>query len=104
MYFQDILQGIASDLMDSNLFQLKSSTFHKTYRWVLVTWGFLPTDFQASVGLVFWEYQKGSLIWVIGHLATGCQTIKMPKARYMSLNISLADARVKAVFLQTQMQ
>ena len=27
MYFQQILQGIASDLMDSNLFQLKSSTW-----------------------------------------------------------------------------
>ena len=67
MYFQDILQGIASNLMDSNSFQLKSSTFCKTYRWVPVTWGFLPTYFQASVGLVFWEYQTGSLIWVIGH-------------------------------------
>ena len=53
MYFQDILQGIASDLMDSNLFQLKSSTFHKTYRWVPITWGFLPTYFQSSVGLFF---------------------------------------------------
>ena len=104
MYFQDILQGIASDLMDSNLFQLKSSTFRETYRWVLVTWGFLLTYFQVSVGLVFWEYQTGSLIWVIGHLATGCQTIKMPKAKYMSLNISLAEAMAKAVFLQTQMQ
>ena len=50
MYFQDILQGIASNLMDSNLSQLKSSTFHETYRWVLVTWGFLLTYFQASVG------------------------------------------------------
>ena len=90
--------------MDSNLFQLKSSTVCETYRWVLVTWGFLPTDFQASVGLVFWDYQTGSLIWVIGHLATGCQTIKMPKAKYMSLNISLAEDRAKALFLQTQMQ
>ena len=35
--FQQVLQEITSDLMDSNLFQLKSSTFHKTYRWVLVT-------------------------------------------------------------------
>ena len=60
MYFQDILQGIASDLMDSNLFQLKSSTFCKTYRQVMVTWGYLLTYFQASVGLVFWEYQTGS--------------------------------------------
>ena len=51
MYFQEILQGIASYLMDSNLFQLKSSTFHETYRWVLVTWGILLTHFQASVGL-----------------------------------------------------
>ena len=50
MYFQDLFQGIASNLMDSNLFQLKSSTFYETYRWVLVTWGFLPTYFQASVG------------------------------------------------------
>ena len=99
MYFQDILQRITSDLMDSNLFQLKSSTFCKTYRWVLGTWGFLPTYFQASVGLVFWEYQTGSLIWVIGHLATGCHTYKMPKAYYMSLNISLAEARVEAVLL-----
>ena len=56
------------------------------------------------MGLVFWEYQIGSLIWVIGHLATGIQTIKMPKDKYMSLNISLAEARVKAVFLQTQRQ
>ena len=62
MYFQDILQGTASDLMDSNLFQLKNSTFCKTYSWVLATWGFLPTYFQASVGLVFWEYQTDSLI------------------------------------------
>ena len=53
MYFQDILQEIASNLMDSNLFQLKNSTFHETYRWVLVTWGFLPTYIQASAGLVF---------------------------------------------------
>ena len=104
MYFQDILQGIASNLIDSNLFQLKSSTFHKTYRWVLVTWGFLPTYFEASVGLVFCEYQTGSLIWVIGHLATGYQTCKMPKANYMSLNISLAEARAEVVLLQTQMQ
>ena len=51
MYFQDILRGIASNLMDYKLFQLKSSTFHETYRWVPVTWGFLPTYFQASVGL-----------------------------------------------------
>ena len=28
----------------------------------------------------------------------------MPKAKYMSLNISFAEVRVKAVFLQTQMQ
>ena len=69
MSFQDILQGIGSNLMDSNLFQLKSSTFCKAYRLVLIIWGFLPTYFQASVGLVFWEYQTGSLIWVIGHLA-----------------------------------
>ena len=104
MYFQDILQGIASILMDSNLFQLKSSTFCVTCRWVLITGGFLLTYFQASVGLVFWEYQTGSLIWVIGHLAAGYQTIKMPKAKYVLLNILLAEARVKAVFLQTQMQ
>ena len=99
MYFQDILQGIASDLMNSNLFQLKSSTFREIYRWVLVTWGFLLTYFQASVGLIFWEYQTGSLIWVIGHLATGCHTYKMPKANYMSLNISLAEATAEAVLL-----
>ena len=97
MYFQDILQEIASNLMDSNLFQLKS-------RWVLVTGGFLLTYFQASVGLVFWKYQTGSLIWAIGHFATGYQTVKMPKAKYMSLNTLLAEVRVKAVFLQTQMQ
>ena len=40
MYFQDILQGIASNLIDYNLFQFKSSTFRETYRWVPVTWGF----------------------------------------------------------------
>ena len=90
MYFQEILQGIASNLMDSNLFQLKSCTFCETYRSVPVTWGFLLTYFQASVGLFFWEYQIGNLIWAIGHLATGCQTFKMPKAKYMLLNISLA--------------
>ena len=58
--FQDILQGIAPNLMGSNLFQLKSSTFHKTYRWVPITWGFLPTYFQASVGPYFWEYHVNS--------------------------------------------
>ena len=62
MYFQDILQGIASNLMDSNLFQLKISTFHKTYRWVPVTFGFLLTYFQAPVGHFFWDYQIDSLI------------------------------------------
>ena len=53
MYFQEILQGIASNLIDSNLFQLKRSTFCKTYRQVPVTWGFLLTYFQASVGVYF---------------------------------------------------
>ena len=62
MYFQQILQGTASNLMDSNLFQLKSSTFCKTYRWVPVTWGYLLTYFQPSVGLFFWEYWIDSLI------------------------------------------
>ena len=62
MYFQDILQEIASNLMDSNLFQLKSSTFCETYRWVPVTCGFLPTYFQAYGGLFFWEYQIDSLM------------------------------------------
>ena len=87
MYFQDILGEIASDLMDSNLFQLKSSTLCQTYRWVLVTWGFLLTNF-SSVGLFFWEFQLASLIWVIGHLISKSQTSKMPKAKYMQLNIS----------------
>ena len=61
--------------------------------------------FQPSVGLVFWEYQMSSLIWVIGHLATGHQTLKfkMPKANYMKLKLSLAEARAKAAFLQTKM-
>ena len=100
MYFQDILQGIASNLMDSNSFQLKSSKFRETYRGVLVTWGFLPTFFQASVGLVSWEYQTGSLIWVIGHLAPGYHACKKPKANYyMLLNISLAEARAEAVLI-----
>ena len=88
--------------MDSNLFQLKSSTLWKTYRWVLVTWGFLLTYFQPSVGLVFWEYQTGSLIWVIGHLANICHIDNMPRD-YMSLNISLAEARVEAIWLRTHM-
>ena len=96
MYFQDILQGIASDLMDSNLFQLKSSTFHETYRWVPVTWGFLPTYFQSSVGLFFWEYQIDSLFWIIGHLANICHIDNMPRD-YMSLNISLAEARAECL-------
>ena len=58
-----------------------------------------------SVGQVFWEYQMGSLIWVIGHLAAGGHTFKsnMPKANYMKLKLSLAEARVKAAFLWTQM-
>ena len=72
MYFQDILQGITSDLMDSNLFQLKSNTFHKTYRWVPITWGFLLTYFQASVGLVSWKYHMSSLIQVTGHICSKC--------------------------------
>ena len=39
--------------MDSNLFQLASSTLCKTKRWVLVTWGLEITYFQASVGQFF---------------------------------------------------
>ena len=35
---------------------------------VLVNWGFLLTYFQTSVGLLFWEYQIGSLMQVIGHI------------------------------------
>ena len=69
---------------------------------MLVTWGFLLTYFQASVGFFFWEYQTGSLIWVIGHLATGCHACNMPKANYMSLIISLAEARAEAFLLQMQ--
>ena len=71
---------------------------------MLVTWGFLPRHFQPSVGLVLWEYQMSSLIWVIGHLATGDHTFKsnMPKANYMRLKLSFAEARVKIAFLQTQ--
>ena len=67
--------------------------------------GILPRHFQPSVGQLFWEYQMSSLIWVIGHLATGGHTFKsnMPKANYMKLNLSLAETRAKAAFLQTQM-
>ena len=101
--FQQILQGTASNLMNSNLFQVRSSTFCKTYRWVLFTWGFLPRHFQPSVGLVFWEYQMSSLIWVIGHLATSGHTANMPKTKYMILKISLAEVRANAAFLGTQM-
>ena len=103
MYFQQILQGIASNLIDSNLFQVRSSTFCETYRWVLVTWGFLPRHFQPPVGLVFWEYQMSSLIWVIGHMLSKSQTSKMLKAKYMQINTSLNKARAKADLLQTQM-
>ena len=99
MYFQQILQGSASDLMDSNLFQVRSSTFRETYRWVLVTWVFLPRHFQPSLGLVLWEYQMSSLIWVIGHLATSGHTANMPKAKYMMLKMSLVEARAKADLL-----
>ena len=102
MYFQDILQGIDSNLMDSNLFQLKVVHFvkHTGGCWSLED--FFLTYFQASVGLVFWEYQTGSLIWVIGHLAYICHIDNMPRD-YMSLNISLAEARAEAVWLRTQM-
>ena len=62
MYFQDILQGIASNLMDSNLFQLKNSTFCETYRWVPVIWGFLLTYFKHLWDFFLWEYQIDSLI------------------------------------------
>ena len=53
----------------------------------------------------FREYQMSSLIWVIGHLATGGHAFKsnMPKANYMKLKVSLAEARAKAAFLCTQM-
>ena len=37
MYFQQILQKIASNLMDSNLFQVRSITLCQTYRWMLRT-------------------------------------------------------------------
>ena len=60
MYFQQILQGVASNLMDSNLFHIRSSTFCKTCRWVLVTWGFLLTYFQLFYSTYFnlghWSY------------------------------------------------
>ena len=61
------------------------------------------TYFQASVGLVSGNTRQGSIFWVIGHLATGCHTCNMPKANYISLNISLAEARVEAVLPRMQM-
>ena len=100
MYFQQILQGIASNLMDSSLFQLKSSTFHKTYRWVLVTWGFLQRHFQPSVGQVFWEILDEQ--FNLGHLVNFCHIDNIPRD-YINLNISLAEARAEAVLLRTQM-
>ena len=45
------------------------------------------------------EYQMSSLIWVIGHLFSKSQTSKMPKVKYMQLNISLNEARAKADLL-----
>ena len=69
MNFQDILQEIGSYLMDSNLFQIKSSTFHETYSWVLVSWGLEMTYFQASVGLFFLEMPDEQ--FNLGHLSSG---------------------------------
>ena len=55
MYFQDILGEIASDLMDSNLSELKSNTLCKTYRWVLVTFGILTDTFTT----ICWTFFLG---------------------------------------------
>ena len=61
--------------------------------------GIFTNIFSSICGTFFLEYQIDSLIWVIDHLATGCHAFKMLKANYMSLNISLAEASVEAVFL-----
>ena len=55
MHFQDILQEIASNLMDSNLFQLEGKTFCKTYRWVLVNLGLGDDIFSSICGTYFWK-------------------------------------------------
>ena len=53
MYFQDILQEIASNLMDSNLFQLKSSTFHKNIQVGTCHLGILTDIFSSICGTFF---------------------------------------------------
>ena len=53
--------------------------------------------------LFFHKVELTAWIWIIGHLAAGCHTCNMLKANYMSLNISLAEARAEAVLLRTQM-
>ena len=55
MYFQDILQGIASHLMDSNLFQLKSSTFCKMW----VGAGHLGIFYQ-HISKHLWDWFSGN--------------------------------------------
>ena len=91
MYFQDILQGIASNLMDSNLFQLKSSTFHETYRWVPVTWEFLLTYFQASVRLLFLGIPDRQLN--VGHWSFGFSLSNMDNFGRMMLYSNTQNAR-----------
>ena len=65
--------------------------------------GIFTDTFKTIHGTFFWEYQLASLIWGIGHLLSKSQTGKIPKAKYMQLNISMNEARAKADFLRTQM-
>ena len=56
MYFQDILQGIASNLMDSNLFKLKSITIVKH------TGGCLSLgDFYRHIFNHLWDFFSGNI-------------------------------------------
>ena len=48
--------------------------------------GIFTDTFSSICGTFFWEYQIGSLIWVIGHLAKVCHTDKRSKCLKAKLN------------------
>ena len=80
--FQEILQGIAPDLMDFNLFQLKSSTFCETYRWMPVTW-----DFYQHIFKHLWDFFGGGGIpdrqLNLGHM---CFSVQMSSIKMLNVD------------------
>ena len=100
MYFQEISQEIASNLMDYNLLQLKSSTFHETYRWVLVNLGLGDDIFSSICGTFFLGIPDEQ--FNLGHWSFAYRITSMSPCKYMTDRIRTRKAIAKVIKLRDE--